>query len=143
MGTSGDKNRKEDGIMERGNPGVAGIGYIVNAWIGVIYASMEKPIEEATNNMVELKVVIEGLLLYKEMGIKKLAIEGDFMIVINALRTSQSQNWKLNSKLGRALDLSNPFEEVMINHIYKEGNLEADNLVNLGADGNCIKDIGG
>lgn len=39
-----------------------------------------------SNNQVELEALIEGLYLCRELGIKKLVIEGDSLIILIALR---------------------------------------------------------
>ena len=44
----------------------------------------------------------------------------------------------LNSKLENFINLMNNFEDISIEHIFREGNSEADGLANLGADGHNI-----
>lgn len=125
----------------RGNLGKIGIGYIIYHWDGSIKAKMAKPIGETTNNMAELEAVVEGLFLCMEIDVKKVVVEGESHIVTNSLRVRQTQNWRLHSKLGRALDLFYLFEEVIINHIYRESNGEPDKLANLGKNRHSLKTI--
>lgn len=95
-----------------------------------------------TNNIAELDALIEGLPLCKDLDIRKVAIEGDSQIINNALRMTRPQKWKLNSRLGRALELLEYFEDILFNHIYREGNIEVNKLANLGANGIFIENIG-
>ena len=44
----------------------------------------------------------------------------------------------MNSKLENTLNQMDKFDEVIFNHIYREGNTEADKLANEGADGKEI-----
>lgn len=82
--------------------------------------------------------MIGGLNLSTKLGIKKLIIEGDCQVIIIVIRTS-TPNQRINSKLEYALTIMDSFEEIRIQHIYREGNKEADNLVNKGVDGEELK----
>lgn len=62
-------------------------------------------------------------------------IEGDSAIIVNAIRTRTMSNWELRSLLDRALSLMESFSDYTLNHIYRESNILADKLANLGADG--------
>ena len=44
----------------------------------------------------------------------------------------------LNSKVEDIINLSNKFEDIRIEHIYREGNVATDSLANLGADGHYL-----
>ena len=69
------------------------------------------------------------------MKITKLIIEGDSQIILNAFGKQQTPNWILNAKLESVLSLIDQFEGIRIQHIYCEGNLDADKLVNQGVEG--------
>lgn len=119
----------------RGNPGVAGIGCIINDESGKWLAKLAKPINPTTNNLAEFAALEEGLQVCHYLGISNLIIEGDSQIILNALRKRDTPNWILNSRLKEALSLLDKFAEIRIYHIYREGNSKADKLANLGADG--------
>ena len=65
-----------DGVA-RGNPGIAGIGCIINddrdRWIG----KLASPLPLSTNNSAELEAVDKGLQLCISLGVSKVIIEGD------------------------------------------------------------------
>ena len=119
----------------RGNPGVAGIGCIINNDSGKWIAKKAKSINPTTNNLAEFTALEEGLQSCINLGISKLIIEGDSQIILNALRNRATPNWILNSRLLEVLSLLDKFEEIKFCHIYREGNSKADILANLGADG--------
>ena len=119
----------------RGNPGKAGIGCIIRDEYGNRLAERSKPLEKVSNNIAELEAVAEGINLSIKFKIKKLMIEGDSQIIINALRKRETPNWVLNSKLEDIVNSLSAFEEVIFLHIFREGNKEADKLANLGTDG--------
>ena len=119
----------------RGNPGIAGVGCIVNDEKGKWIAKLAAPLPPVSNNMAELEALEKGLRLCYKLRIHKIHIEGDSQIVLNAVRLKKTPNWVLNSKLQEVLILLEHFEEINISHIYREGNSLADELANKGADG--------
>lgn len=122
----------------RGNPGIAGLGFILRDHKGQWLAQRAKPLGHTTNNLAELEAVKEGLTLCNRINIRKLIIEGDSQIILNALRKRTTPNWRINSSLEEAIKKIDNIEEVIIQHIYREGNTEADKLANEGADGKEI-----
>ena len=69
-----------------------------------------------------------------EYEINKLEIEGDFIIIINALRIGALSNWRLDANLSKALEPCKSFKKKIINHIFQEGNKSVDDLANMGID---------
>ncbi|XP_059064100.1 uncharacterized protein LOC131856357 [Cryptomeria japonica] len=125
---------KFDGAAQ-GNPGSVGIGCLMRHWSGATCARVAKPIGKTSNNIAEFEALTAGLLYSSTLGIKKLAIEGDSQIPINAIRIGNIANWHLKPLLDRALTIIRKFKHCTINHIYREGNSGADSLANLGVDG--------
>ncbi|XP_057867277.1 uncharacterized protein LOC131074637 [Cryptomeria japonica] len=117
-----------------GNPGLAGIGCCLHDDAGRELAKLAKPIDIQSNNKAEILALVAGLLLCQNMGISKLAIEGDSAIIINGLRKGFLPNWKLNVILSRALSLLKVFKKTTFKHIYKAGNSRVDELANARAD---------
>lgn len=89
-----------------------------------------KPLGIVTNNITQLEAPWEGLKLSLKNKITKLIIEGDSKIIINAIRKCQTPNWVMNSKLESILCLIDQFEETKFQHIFCEGNAEANKLAN-------------
>ncbi|XP_059068482.1 uncharacterized protein LOC131858992 [Cryptomeria japonica] len=119
----------------RGNPGTAGAGCIIHLDKGKSIGSKSIHLGQTTNNTDEFLSLIEGLKMCRELRIHKVEIEGDSALIINAIRNKGMSNWKLKGILDKALELLNYFTDFTINHIYREANLAADALANLGADG--------
>ncbi|XP_059073556.1 uncharacterized protein LOC131874280 [Cryptomeria japonica] len=119
----------------RGNPGPTGIGCCLHDEGWRELARVAKPIGFESNNKAEILALIEGLLLFQNRGICKLAIEGDLAIIINGLKKGSLSDWKLNALLSRALGLLKDFKKTTFNHIYREGNSRANELANAGVDG--------
>ena len=122
----------------RGNPGIAGVGCIINDEDSWWIAMLASPLPLVSNNMAEFEALEKGLQLCLNLGLSKIVIEGDSQIVLNAIRNKKTPNWVLNSKLQEVLLLLENFEDVLIKHIYREGNRFADGLANKGADGESI-----
>ena len=122
----------------RGNPGIAGVGCIINDEDSRWIAKLASPLPPVSNNMAEFEALEKGLQLCLNLGLSKIVIEGDSQIVLNAIRNKKTPNWVLNSKLQEVLLLLENFEDVLIKHIYREGNRFADGLANKGADGESI-----
>lgn len=120
----------------RGNPRTAGIGIIINNDKGEWIAKKALSIAPTSNNLAELRALEEGLLLCTKLGLSNIVIEGDSQIVLNAIRKKSTPNWVLNSKLEHIINLLDKFEDIRVEHIFREGNLEADGPANMGADGN-------
>ncbi|XP_059066464.1 uncharacterized protein LOC131857764 [Cryptomeria japonica] len=108
-----------DGASQ-GNPGASGVGCIIHSSNGVIEAKQDKVLVEDTNNVAEIQAAIEGLAICRELGLKKVKIEGDSPIIINALRIGNTPNWRLNSFLRISIDLLENFQAFTINHILEK-----------------------
>ena len=91
--------------------------------------------DNASNNDVEFKALIEGLWICTRLNLNQVEIEGDSTLVINFVRNQLFPNWRLNSLLTKALNLVKRIKFFTINHIYREGNDLIDKLVNDGVDG--------
>ena len=119
----------------RGNLGIASIRCIINNASGHWVAKKEMSIKPTSNNLAELEALFHGLQLCLRLNLPNVIIEGDSQIVLNAIRKCSTPNWVLNSQLEEVLVVLDRLEEYRICHIYREGNLIADNLANSGADG--------
>ena len=123
-----------DGVAQ-GNPGISGIGCIINDDHGKWIAKVAAPLPPSSNNIVELEALERGLQLCENLRLSKIIVEGDSQIILNAIRKKKTPNWVLNSKLQNVLMLLDKFEDIQISHIFREGNKKADVLANMSADG--------
>ena len=119
------------GGAARGNSGKVGIGIIINNDKGEWIAKKAFSIFPTSNNLAELKALEEGLKICSDLGLSKIVIEGDSQIILNAIRKKTTPNWVLNSRLEWIILLLDHFEDIKIEHIYREGNGKADSLANL------------
>lgn len=122
----------------RGNLGRAGLGCCLHNSNGVEVAFMALLCGSCTNNVVEMQALDVGINLGILLNIKKIVIEGDSAIIINALRKGSMPDWRLNASLAKFLTNIKTFDRVIFNHIYREGNRRADSLANMGADGKTL-----
>ena len=122
----------------KGNLGIAGAG-------GVIYDSNgNKKIEyacgigRATNNEAEWYVVIKGLELAKDMGIEKLSIIGDSLIVIREARKIYKHRKSPSSRMDYMLScLCKEFRTINFLHVLRSQNQQTDSMANKGAGLSC------
>ena len=76
-----------------------------------------------------------GLEFAKSLFIFKLHVEGDSSIIINASIKHHVCNWSIQYILHQVWSLLDSISECYIMHTYREGNLLADCLANLGING--------
>lgn len=109
--------------------------------IGLVLTSLEWDLIQqaiqcgfrATNNEVEYEALIAGLILAKNIGIKKLDIRSDSQLVVNQLLgTYQARDLKMASYLEHVKTLQSTFKEFNITQIRRLENVHADTLANLG-----------
>ncbi len=131
-------NKKEvivfiDGAS-RGNPGEAGCG-------AVIYGLEDEPIQltkylgHATNNVAEYNALILALETLKQLGIKRLKINSDSQLLVFQLNGRYAVKNPNIRKLFRVyMSLAVSFDHIIVEHIPRELNKEADRLANLAID---------
>jgi len=118
----------------RGNPGPAGIGFVINrgderichggAFIG-----------EATNNVAEYKALIWGLENAQQLHIEELIVHADSELLIKQLKGEYKvKNAGLRPLFLEALTQSKVFKSCKFVHVYREDNEEADALANEAMD---------
>ena len=119
----------------RGNPGPAAYGYVICAPDGETLASGGETIGTATNNVAEYRGLIEGLRRAETFGVRRVTARGDSELVIRQMRGE----WRMRSPALRAIQeearaLAERFEAVRFEHVPREQNREADELVNAALD---------
>lgn len=116
----------------KSNPGIAGAGAVIYKFNQEISAKIQFVGNNSTNNVAEYTGLIIGLKEAIKLGIKKLDVEGDSMLVIKQMKGE----YKVKS--GNLIDLYNEakllekdFTYISFKHIYRENNKRADELSNL------------
>ena len=89
---------------------------------------------KATNNEADYEALINGLMLTKDMGIRKLDIRSDSQLVVNQLPgTYSAREAKMISYLAHVKKLQTAFDEFNITQVPRLENTLADSLANLGS----------
>lgn len=124
----------------RGNPGPSGAGAVLyrlgeggrreEVWSSSVWVG-----QASTNNEAEYSGLIEGLRGAKELGIKKLSVQGDSKLVIQQMMG----NYKVSSPKMRPLYkkaklLAEYFDDLNLEHIARALNDRADTLANVAMD---------
>ena len=123
---------KFDGCS-KGNPGLSGAGAViykngVEIWSKSIFVGKNN-----TNNEAEYTGLIIGLEEAVNMGIESLDVEGDSLLVIKQMRGEYKvKSEKLLSLYIKAKLYEKMIKEIEYSHVYREKNIRADELSNLG-----------
>ncbi|MEA2020234.1 MAG: ribonuclease HI family protein [Patescibacteria group bacterium] len=130
----------------RGNPGPAAVGIVLKTAEGEILKEKGKSIGKATNNEAEYQALIEGLKLAQKYNPQKLICFLDSNLVVNQL----NGNWKVKKAHLRKLVFKVREEmaqllgtRVTFQHISREKNTEADELLNTALDNKKTEEEGG
>lgn len=82
-----------------GNPGPSGIGCVIRDEYGTVLVDCAEFIGTTTNNVVEFCAALRGLELGREVGARKIHLEGDSLLTINAISQKCTPNWNLHKWL--------------------------------------------
>ena len=119
----------------RGNPGPAGIGYVIKDSEGNNLELGSKFIGTKTNNEAEYLALISALEQAKKITSEQVNIIADSELMIKQLRKEYKvkQN-HLKILLEQVETLSQNFSKITYSHVKRELNIEADLLVNQALD---------
>ncbi|CAI9777979.1 unnamed protein product [Fraxinus pennsylvanica] len=115
-----------------GNPGICGAGGIIRNENGDIVIAFAEKLDEGTNNGAELQALLYGLRHAKRMGITRLEVELDSLIIINWLKRKVCGIWYLEDYWEEIQYLLST-TPCRVQHIHREGNSVADILSKMGA----------
>jgi len=126
----------------KGNPGPAGFGGIFRNTEGATQWIYAEHGGTMSNNEAEFMAVHQGLKIARRNGYKKLEIEGDSTLVINAIRQLiQGKSWEKVVKSWRSAstvreigDMLTGIDVTLTSHVRREGNKPADCLANWGSN---------
>ncbi|XP_057836806.2 uncharacterized protein LOC131047028 [Cryptomeria japonica] len=107
----------------KGNPGRSGVGVIIFDHSSKIIKAVGKYIGQGTNNMVEFHALSFGLDLALSLNIKDIAIEGDSMLVVQAVISKKCFSWHLQYLLDHILLQLRGFSTFSISHYFREINI--------------------
>ena len=119
----------------RGNPGPAAVGWVIVTGDGIAAEGSER-IGTATNNQAEYEALIRALEAAADYGFDELIIKGDSQLVVKQVRGEWNTNDPtLREKRVRVRELLERFDEWSIDHVPREINARADELLNEALDG--------
>jgi ribonuclease HI len=119
----------------RGNPGPAGIGCVILDEQGNAVAEVSEYIGETTNNQAEYRALLAGLTKAKELGAKEIDAFLDSELVVKQLnREYRVKDKDLAPLFVKVYNLTLGFKKIAFNHIRREKNELADELVNQALD---------
>lgn len=119
----------------RGNPGPAGIGYVVIDQNGKVIKRGGEFIGFATSRVAEYYALKEACEQGVELGLKNVRFIGDNLMVINQMNgVYQVKNQDLVQIHDDVLKLISKFQKVAFEHVNREKNAEADFEVNKAID---------
>jgi len=119
---------KFDGGTRPDNPGPSAIGYIIGTddWT----EEGSEHIGESTNNRTEYHALIQGLELASEKDCTEVEARGDSEVIVKQVRGEYGVNQpELRPLRNRVQELADEFEQFEIQHIPREENRKADELV--------------
>lgn len=120
----------------RGNPGPAALGVSIQTRDGEEIEGIGEILGVGTNNFAEYSAVIKALERAASLGARTVHIRSDSKLLVEQLRG----NYKIKSKnliplVLRVREAARAFEQVSYEHVRREQNVRADELVNLALDG--------
>lgn len=119
----------------RGNPGPAGVGYVVVSQNGEILKRGGEFIGFATSRVAEYYALKEACEQGVELGLLRVKFIGDNLMVINQMNgIYQVKNQDLMQVHDDILKLISKFERVSFVHVKREENTEADVEANKAID---------
>ncbi|CAI5964178.1 unnamed protein product [Closterium sp. NIES-65] len=123
--------RMEFDGASKGNPGRAGAGSVLRDEHGNELVCMKEGVGHGTCNMAEYRAFIGGVELALALGITRLHVQGDSMLVVMQVQGK----WKVNAEMLRepcrqAQQLVCRLREIAIRHVPRECNQFADRLSN-------------
>lgn len=119
----------------RGNPGPAGIGYVVVGENGEVIKRGGEFIGFATSRVAEYYALKEACEQGLELGLKRVRFIGDNLMVINQMNgVYQVKNQDLMTIYDDILKMTPQFDRVAFEHTKRDGNAEADLEANRAID---------
>ena len=119
----------------RGNPGVAGIGIIINDGQGQKIRELYKYIGETSNNIAEYTALVYALQEALILGLKDVVVHSDSELLVKQLNGEyRVKNSNLKSYYEQFLHLKTGFNKLAVKQISRDENKKTDKLANQGID---------
>jgi ribonuclease HI len=119
----------------RGNPGPAGCGATLLDESGKELATISEFIGDATNNQAEYQAVILGLRKALLLGATSISVRLDSQLIVKqVLGEYKVKHANMKPLFAEVKLLLREFDEYDIEHVRREQNVRADELVNEAID---------
>ncbi|XP_023887898.2 uncharacterized protein LOC112000028 [Quercus suber] len=108
---------------------MASIGVIARDWNGAMIGAMSMPISlSQTMNEIEAMACRKAVQFAKDLGLQKVVIKGDSLVVINTLSQGPSCLSSYRNVIDDILVLADDFQLCEFNHVKRICNVVADML---------------
>jgi ribonuclease HI len=125
----------------RGNPGPAAFGVSIQKPDGTEVEGIGETIGVATNNVAEYTAVVVGLKRCAELGARAVHVRSDSQLLIEQLKGNYKvKNATLKGLHAEAVKAAQGFDRVTYEHVRREQNVRADELVNIALDAAAFED---
>lgn len=119
----------------RGNPGPAAAAFVLTDNNKKQLQAKGIFLGKTTNNVAEYSGVIKALDAAKQIGTKKITLFSDSELLVRQINGQyRVKNKNLKELFAQAMDLLTCFQSWNVNHVYREKNQLADELVNIALD---------
>ncbi|XP_026419789.1 uncharacterized protein LOC113315747 [Papaver somniferum] len=117
----------------------AGMGGVLQDDNGQFVAAYAEHLHRATNNLVEVCAVRQGLILANKLGIRHLEVECDSQLVVHWSQGISTPPWHIKWLVKDIQELQSLFCTCIIIHNYRETNHVADFLAKSVAGNFCLE----
>lgn len=119
----------------RGNPGLGGAGAVIIDAEGNVIWDGNQYLGRCTNNIAEYQALILGLKGALAKGVKRLEVYLDSELLANQINGSYKvKNENLKILMQEVRGLLSSFESVVVRHVLRCHNAQADRLANRAID---------
>ncbi|MCR4402809.1 MAG: ribonuclease HI family protein [Firmicutes bacterium] len=120
----------------RGNPGPAGIGAVILDENESVVAQISAGVGVATNNEAEYLAIAKALETAQELGARRVRVYVDSELVARQLSGQYAvKSERLRPLVAEVQRLRRLFDSCPVRHVRREMNAKADQLANMGIDG--------
>jgi len=112
--------------------GLAAGGYVIHDWRGTVLQLGAASYGRTSILMAEGRALHDGIQAAFLSGCRNMEIEGDNMVIIQAIQGRIQVPWQLRNIVIEIKATLDQCAQVMIRHIYREANMAADWLSKFG-----------
>ncbi|XP_039840862.1 uncharacterized protein LOC120700683 [Panicum virgatum] len=124
-----------DGSVYHDGSGRASIGGAIRDSAGRVVLAFAEPTEHSTVGIVEARAMIRGLRLALGLGVRRVVVEGDDLVLVQLLRGEETQTRIPAAMQEEIVGLLLRFAGCDVRHVYREGNTVAHTLCRLAYHG--------